>query len=204
MKLYYHPFSANARRVTMTAEILGSPVEKVLVDLMKGAHKAPDYLAINPNGKVPALVDGDLKLWESHAIMVHLSEQSLNQTIWPTDSRIRTEVLRWMFWSASHWTPTIGVMLYENVLKANFEKAPPDAARIAKGNADFEVLAKVADAHLDGRKYLVGDDITLADISVAAPLMHMESAKFSIEKFAHLKAWFARIQEHEAWKKSAT
>ena len=72
MKLYYFE-TINPQKACAVARYLNSPVEFVRVDLAKGQHKSPDYLAINPNGKVPALVDGDTKLWESNAIMCHLA-----------------------------------------------------------------------------------------------------------------------------------
>ena len=75
MKLYVHPMSSNARRAQMTAILLGTPIETVFIDLQKGAQRNPEYLALNPNGRVPTLVDGDFALWESLAIMEYVAEK---------------------------------------------------------------------------------------------------------------------------------
>ena len=83
MKLYYSD-TLNPRKACAVARYLNSPVEFVHVDLAKGEHKTPDYLAINPNGKVPALTDGDLKIWESNAIMCHLARKA-GSDLWPRD-----------------------------------------------------------------------------------------------------------------------
>ena len=76
MKLYHHPASYHARRAVDVAREVAAPVERVLVDLMTGAHRQPEYLALNPNGFVPTLVDGDFVLWESTAIMHYLAEKA--------------------------------------------------------------------------------------------------------------------------------
>ena len=75
MKLYHHPLSPNVRRVRLTAAVLGLELEEQVVDFAKGEHKTPSFLAINPNGALPALVDGDFVLTESRAIMQYLAAQ---------------------------------------------------------------------------------------------------------------------------------
>ncbi len=91
MKLYYFE-TPNPRKPCAVAKYLESPVELVRIDLSKGEHQTPEYLAVNPNGKVPALLDGDLKLWESHAIMAHLAVQA-GSDLWPSASQQQIEVL---------------------------------------------------------------------------------------------------------------
>ena len=76
MKLYYDPVTVNCRKVVAGLDLLGVEYEDVKIDYFAGGHKEPEYLAINPNGELPALVDGDLKLWESNAIMVYGAELS--------------------------------------------------------------------------------------------------------------------------------
>jgi glutathione S-transferase len=84
MRLYYHPLSSNSRRVLLTAYHLGLNLELVSVDLSRGEHKTPEYLRLNPNGKIPILVEGGFHLWESHAIMQYLADK-LEQDIYPQD-----------------------------------------------------------------------------------------------------------------------
>src|SRR4051794_30609766 len=91
MKLYFHPLSSNARRARLVVHHLGLAVEEELVDLTQGAQRRPAYLALNPNGKVPTLVDGDLKLWESYAIMIYLCEKHGRRELYPDELATRTE-----------------------------------------------------------------------------------------------------------------
>src|SRR5262245_43523400 len=102
MKLYFSE-TLNPRKVCAVARYLNSPVEFVRLDIGKGEHKTPSYLAINPNGKVPALEDGETKLWEANAIMCHLARKA-NSDLWPRDEAQQVEVLRWLSWNSEHFT----------------------------------------------------------------------------------------------------
>ena len=123
MKLYYFE-SINPRKACAVARYLGSPVEFVRIDLAKGEHKAPEYLAINPNGKVPALVDGDAKLWESNAIMAYLAKAA-GSDLWPRDDDRQIEVMRWLSWNGEHFTRHAGTLYFQHIIKP----ALPAAAR---------------------------------------------------------------------------
>ncbi len=203
MKLYFHPFSSNARKARMTAELLGAPVEQVFVDLVQRAQAAPDFLAMNPNGKVPVLVDGDLELWESYAIMIYLAEKTPGQTLYPADPKARADVNRWMFWAAAHWSVQISTLNFENMLKsAIFRIGEADPAIVGRANAELERLAGILDAHLAGRTYVSGDTLTLADVTLACPLMVTELAKLPVKQFPNLQAWMGRMQALEAWTKT--
>ncbi len=100
MRLYHHPMSSNARRAVMTVLHLGVDVDLVLVDLAKGEQRRPEYLRLNPNGKVPVLEDQGFVLSESHAIMQYLADRTLGQTLYPEAIQARADVNRWLFWSA--------------------------------------------------------------------------------------------------------
>lgn len=203
MKLYHSPYSSNARKVAMTVAHLDIPVQTSIVDLPKGEQKKAEYLALNPNGKVPTLVDGDLVLWESHAIMAYLADKTEGQTLYPKGLRERADVNRWLFWSANHWAPSIAVLNFENMVKKLVGAGEPDPAQIQRGEAQVTEVAKVLDAHLAGRTWISGAGVTLADFAIAAPLMYTRVAKLPVGDYANLQAWFARVQELDAWRKTA-
>jgi glutathione S-transferase len=117
MRLYFHPLSSNSRRVTMTAQQLGLELDLIIVDLLKGEHKDPEFLRFNPNGRVPLLEDDGFYLWESHAIMQYLADRSPDQTLYPHDARARADINRWLFWSAYHFTPAVGFISTEKSFK---------------------------------------------------------------------------------------
>jgi glutathione S-transferase len=201
MRLYYHPLSSNSRRVTMTAVQLGAALDLVVVDLANGQHRTPEYLQLNPNGKVPLLDDDGFRLWESHAIMQYLSDQTPGQTIYPADVRARADVNRWLFWSAYHFTPAVRIISRERVSKSMVGGAgAADPAEVARGEALLREAASVLDAHLAGRQWIAQEALTLADLAIAAPLMHTQAAQLPLGDFANLQAWFDRVRTLEAWK----
>lgn len=204
MRLYYHPLSSNSRRVLLTAHHLGLDLELVVVDLSKGEHKTAEYLRLNPNGKIPSLVDGEFHLWESHAIMQYLAETSPEQDIYPQDVSARADVNRWLFWSAHHFAPAAGLIIRERVSKRIVGgSGAPDPVEIARGEALLPAVALVLDRHLAGKQWIAQGRLTLADFAVAAPLMHLSAAQLPVTEFENLQAWFARVQSLDAWTKSS-
>ena len=203
MRLYYHPRSSNSRRVLLTAHYLGLNLELAMVDLSRGEHKTPEFLRLNPNGKIPILVDRAFQLWESHAIMQYLADDSPEQDIYPREVSARADVNRWLFWSAYHFAPAAGLIIRERVSKGIVAGlGAPDPLEIARGEALLPVAALVLDRHLAGKKWIAQDRLTLADFAVAAPLMHTAAAQLPVTEFDNLQAWFARVQSLDAWAKS--
>jgi glutathione S-transferase len=203
MRLYYHPFSLNARRAVITALELAAPVELVLVDLVKREQRQPAFLALNPAGRVPVLEDGDLLLPESHAIMVYLAERSPAQTLYPSDVRARALVNRWMFWCAAHFQPAISVLNWEHVVKGLAGLGVTDPSEVLRGEKLVQETGTLLDAHLASREWVAGPTMTLADISLAAPLMATARAKLPVAQFTHIRSWFERIQARESWQRTA-
>src|SRR4051812_8751518 len=102
MKLYTFPIAPNARKVHAVIEHLGlKDIEIHLVDLTKGGQQSPEYLALNPMGRVPTLVDGDLVLWESNAVCEYLCDLQGDTSLFPRDARVRADISRWLYWQAS-------------------------------------------------------------------------------------------------------
>ena len=203
MILYHHLLSSNARRATMTALHLAphlrEPVSLQLVDLTTGAQQAPSYLQLNPAGKVPVLTDGDFSLSESPAIMVYLADNAPGQTLWPTDPKARADVNRWLFWCAAHFMPAVATLNWERFVKRLVSGQAADPARVAQGEADFHTHARLLDTHLANRDWVSGDTLSLADFSLAAPLMHEGTAGLPLTDYPHLRAWWDRVRALPAW-----
>lgn len=203
MKLYGFPPSPNTWKVRALAAHLGVPLEFELVDLTKGEQRTPEYLALNPTGRAPVLIDGDLVLWESNAIMQYIAGRTANP-LWPDDARIRADIVRWQSWQLAHWgTEGCEPLIFERVVKRALNVGAPDAAIVAKGTECFNREAAVLDAHLSKQPYLVGDALTLADFSVAAPLFLAEPAELPLAPYAHVRDWFGRVSVLPAWRDTA-
>lgn len=191
MKLYANPLSPNCRKVHAVVAHLGASVEQVPVDLLAGGSHEPAFLAINPNGKVPALVDGDEVLWESNAIMGYIASKQ-DTSLWPK-SNARYQILKWLNWEACHFGPAVGKLIGQYIF-APMRGATPDEAIIADALKDFRKYAAVANAQLETTKFLVGDDVTLADFSVGVLLGYEQVCKLPLGEFGHLSRWWGDLQ----------
>src|SRR6187200_931897 len=129
MKLYMNRLSPNVRRVRLTAAVLGLELEEHALDFTKGEYKAPDYVALNPNGAVPTLVDGDFVLTESRAIMQYLASKRPESGLFPQQEPFRWEVTRWQFWDAAHFSPAVGTVFFEKILKRLFGLGEPNEGK---------------------------------------------------------------------------
>lgn len=198
MKLHHNKLSSSSRRVTITARLLGISLDEQSVDLRDAASRAA-LTKLNANSKVPVLEDGDFVLWESIAIMQYLCDRTPGQTLYPTDARARAEVNRWLSWGQAHWGPAIGGLGWENVWKKFVSGADPDPEQVKRHETFFHQFAGVLDAHLANRTFIAGDQLSLADIAIATPLMMTRAARLPVRPFTQIAAWFSRIQELPAW-----
>lgn len=203
MKLYHNPLSPNVRRVRLTAAVLGISLEEHKLDFAKGEHKSPEYLALNPNGAVPTLVDGDFVLTESRSIMQYLASKKPESGLLPKDEQARADVTRWQFWDSSHFSPQLGTLTFEKMIKGMMGMGEPDQGKIKDALAGFRRFAAVLDKRLDGKKYVVGKVLTVADLTLASSLMYAEATEAPVGEFPHVKEWFASITALDAWKKTA-
>jgi glutathione S-transferase len=174
----------------------------VLVDLPKREQRQPAYLARNPAGRVPLLEDGSVILPESHAIMLYLVAHSAGQALYPADLAGQAQVNRWMFWCSAHFQPAISVLNWELFVKKVAGLGEPDPAEIARGERLVQEVASLLDSHLASREWVAGNNMTLADLSIATPLMTMKQAKLPVAQFKHLQSWFARMQGRESWQRT--
>ena len=206
MILYRNPFSGCSRRVLLAIHELGitDRVELRLVDLQKGEQRSATHLALNPNGKVPVLDDGGYVLWESHAIMQYLADSTPKQTLYPTAPRVRADINRWMFWHGFHFSGGISTLNRERFVKRFTGAGAPDPVEVARGESIVRQFGAVLDNALAGRDWLVGNDVSLADLAIAADLAATDSAQLPVLDLENLQAWFTRVRDRESWKFATT
>ena len=203
IELYVFPPSPRAFKVMAIANHLGIDTALRFVDLIKGDQKAPEYAALNPNMRMPTLKDGDYVLWESNAIGQYLASRKPESNLLPRDERARLDVTRWQFWDLAHWDPACAVFIFENVVKPIVTKGgEPDPTAIAQGTESFHRTAKVLDQQLKGRKFVIGDTLTLADFSLGATMNLAEAARFPVSPYGEIKRWYATLRALPAWEKT--
>jgi len=200
MKLYMTPLSPNVRRVRVTAAVLQTELEEITLDFTKGEHKQPHYLALNPNGAVPTLVDGDLVLTESRAIMQYLAAKKPESGLLPKDERVYADALRWQFWDAAHFSPQLGTLTFEKIIKPMLGLGEPRQDKIDEACTNIRRFGAVLDQRLEGKEYLVGDALTIGDLTIACSLMYAKQTEAPLGDFSNLQAWFSRISGTAAWK----
>jgi glutathione S-transferase len=181
--------------------MLGAQYEINHVDYFTGGHKKPEFLAINPNGAVPAAKDGDFELSESNAILQYAADLSGSDKHYPKDLKRRADVNRWLLWEGSTWFPSCYVYLVEYVVKPLL-KAEPDEAVVAKEAPNWHRLADILDKRLAKSKWLVGDTPTIADIAVAAPMHVHKMQRLPLDDHPNLKRWMADIEQLPCWQKT--
>ncbi len=159
IKFYFHP-SPNPLKVALFLEEAGLPYELVPVDTRRGDQHAPDFVAINPNGKTPALVDGDAVVFDSNAILLYLAEKTGRFLPEPTDV-LRGQMLSWLMFVASGIGPYTG----QNV---HFRYVAPDPKTYATNRYDFEAWRHwgIVDARLAQQRWMVGDEYGVVDMAV--------------------------------------
>jgi GST-like protein len=158
LKFYFHT-GPNPMKTALMLEELGLPYETVPVDTMKGQQHEPWFRAINPNGKVPAIVDGDVTVFDSNAILLYLAEK--HHKFLPTAPAARGQALSWLFFVATGLSPFSGQAVH--FLFHAPEKLPYAQNRYLK---EVQRHYKVLDDHLATHKYLAGEEYSIADMAL--------------------------------------
>src|SRR5271170_6761553 len=158
MKLYeFAP--TRSIRARWTLQELGVEFEAVSVNLLVGEHRRPEFLAINPAGKVPVLVDGDMVLSESIAIAVHLAEKYPEKGFVPTDPHARAQLMRWLLFTTTELEQPLWRITRHTRLYPEDKRLPGD---VALARDEFAAMARVLEKHMEEREFVVGDSVSVA------------------------------------------
>lgn len=161
MKVLGRTTSINVRKVLWALDELGWPYVREDWGLPLRDPKVPEFLKLNPNGQVPVLLDGDIVLWESNAILIHLAWTS--GRLLPNDTARRAEALQWLVWQASELNPA-----WSYAVMALIRRTPgyDDPARISASMEQWTTKMRILEAQLSGADFVVGDEFSIADIAL--------------------------------------
>lgn len=197
MDLHFHPLSGCSRRVLALLGHLEVPFTPKLVRLDEGAHKQADYLALNPNGKVPTLVDGELVLWESIAILRHLARQHRPTLLGEGAEMI--EVDRWVAFGLGELSPALGRLNAATGLRV-MRGELPDPVQLGAALADTLARLTVMEGHLAQQPWLAGARPTLAEFAVAPNMeSSMALSPLTLADTPAVADWFGRCQALSGW-----
>jgi glutathione S-transferase len=200
MKLYCDPISTTSRPVLMFIADQGLDVEIVKVDLMAGGHQDPEYLALNPNGIVPFLVDGDFRIGESTAILKYLAIRS-HSTAYPESLKAQLKVDEALSWFSTQFHEYFCVMVcYPNMGVPHGMPADQLAQLMAYGREHAPRWLKVLDqSMLADRPYVCGDHISLADYLGLSFVLLGGLANYDFAPYPNIQAWIARMRARPSY-----
>lgn len=188
MKLYeFAP--TRSIRVRWALQELGVDFETVQVNLRAGENRRPEFLKLNPAGKLPVLVDGDLVLTESVAIVLYLAEKYPEKGLLPADPRERAKVNQWLLFAATELEQPLWRIARHKFLYPEDKRQPGD---IPVACEDFKAMADVLEKHMEQRQFVVGDSVTVADLVMAYTLDWANEIHL-LDGFPQLRAYMDRM-----------
>ena len=201
LEVYLDPCTVNSRKVLAGLDLVKAQYHYNFINYFEGGQKDPEYVKnINPMATVPAAVEGDTLITESNAILQYAAEIS-GSSAYPKDPLQRASVNRWLLWEASVWFGSCYVYLVQNVVQPLLGNKPDES--VIAGEADkWNKYAGILDSQLSKTKFLVGDEVTIADIAVAAPMHLHEACKMPLDKHPNLQRWMSEIEKLPEWQKT--
>ncbi len=186
MKLYFHPISGHAHRARLFLSLIGADVDIVDVDLAKGQHKSPEYLALNRFGQVPLLEDDGLFIPDSNAIMVYAARK-FGRTDWlPDDPAGAASVQRWLSVAAGQIAFGPAAARLVTIFNAAFN------AEEVIGRA--HAVLKLIEAELHGRQWIASDRPTIADVALYSYIARAPEGNVDLSAYGNVRDWLARIE----------
>jgi glutathione S-transferase len=196
MRIYARRTSSNCQKVLWFLGELGLDYEFVATGGDAGGLDAPAYRVLNPNGRVPTLVDGDLAVWESHTILRYLAAKFAPERFWSADPGARSQIERWMDWSQAQLDASFMALFWGHW-------RTPEAQRDVAANhlhvARCRHYLQTLDAALAGRRYLLGDELTLADVPAGALMYRYANLDVTDPLPPHAARWYAALCDRPAF-----
>jgi glutathione S-transferase len=201
MRLYLFPPSSRALGVVALKNHLELDCELVPIDLVRGDQRAPEYVALNPNRKMPTLEEDGFVLWEANAILFYLASKHPERGLWPADLRGQADALRWLAWESAHWdAESCGMVTFEKNSKRVLGLGAPDPAFITRGEENFARFAAVLDDQLKGKSWVVGARLTIVDFSIGALVPTAVNVGLPIGRFREIGRWYESLSALPGWR----
>ena len=201
LTLYTTALSANGRKVLAVCRQLELEPEIRDVNVYRGEGRTAEYLAVNPSGKIPTLVDGDLTLHESNAILQYVAEVYGHFRLWSRDPKARARIARWLYWESGHWQPVLAALLSPYVGHRLLPDVVPRPDVGPKWDAaELRPLLSVLNGALSASPFLVGEEATIADFAVAGMVTYFPIASFPFKEHPPFMDWYARVEALDGWR----
>lgn len=195
--LYYSPYSQHARRVVSLMVEANLEYELRHVAMDRGEHQSPEYLAINPNHQIPTLIDGDVKIHESNAILRYLCVKHDLTAWYPEELPVRAKVEQWLDWNQSRLSPAVVDIVRNSV----FLGPAGDRVAVERGLSRLPELWSILETELIDTPFLAGSRPMIADLSLASSIFQLTLANIT-PIGRSTTDWFQRVSELEGFRKS--
>jgi glutathione S-transferase len=195
LRIWGRMSSVNVQKVVWAARELELPFERIDAGGAFGGNRTPEYLRMNPNGKIPVIDDDGFVLWESNAIVRYLAAKHGEGSLWPDEPRRRADSDRWMDWQATEMTPAMRDAFMQLIRTAADKRSQ---ALVDAANAATEALMTILDAHLAGQRYLTGDVFTVADIAVGAAVHRWFGLPQAKQPRPNVERWYRQLMTRPA------
>lgn len=203
MKIYGFPLSPRTFKILLAANHLGLDYTLEIVDLTKGEQHAPKIAALSPHHRVPILEDAGYVLWESNAILQYLAAKKPEAGLLPLhDIKAGLDVVRWQFWDSAHWDPACAIFIFEYVVKPLIGAGEPAEAEITRGTALFNRCAAVLEQELGKHRFVAGDQLTIADLTLGSTMVIAEPARYPLDAYPAIRRWHGELAALPAWQQT--
>jgi glutathione S-transferase len=200
IKLYGFAGSPNVRKVNLLAAALDIPLTYVPLNLSKRDFRSPDYLAKNPNGKVPTIDDDGFVLWESAAILRYLAAKRPERGLVPSGPLEQARVDQWLFWWTAHLEPALDRLVYEHRVKPFLGRPGINESIVAEAEATLERFLPILDGQLAGKEHILGK-LSVVDFAVSPRLDGVPALlQVDLGPYPNLTAWLERMRAKPYWK----
>ena len=199
LKIYGSDLSSPSNKVRFTANVLGLKYEYIKVNLREGEHKKPEFLKLNPVGKIPAIDDDGFTLFESNAIIKYLAEKN-NSPLYPKGLKERAVVDEWIEFTSHHVYQAISKVVY-NRFFAPLRGEAPDERSLSDGFAWMDRFFPVVDNQLSKNQFIVGSQMTLADINLLAAFDPVDVTGIDISKYKNIVRWRSDLKKKDFYTK---
>jgi glutathione S-transferase len=196
MKLYSHPLSLNCYKVRLLLALLDQEYEYENVDLVSDRHKSDAFLALHPLGQVPVLVDGDISIWDSQAILVYLARKFESEKWLPLDAKSNAQITSWLSFAAKELAIGVAaVRVYHLLGGRGIGFVTRLNIDIDKATAQGEKSLEVLDHYLSVHSWLVGEAPMIADLACFPAIELAHEGKISLDAYPHVQTWSDRVKQ---------
>ncbi len=196
LKILGRATSSNVQKVVWLCEEIGLPVERTDIGGPYGGNDQAEYLALNPNGLVPTLIDDGFVIWESNSCLRYLASNHAAGTWYPTDLKARARANQWMDWSLGTLA-SAHVPVFQGLIRTPPEQR--DAERIKNARVNWGAKMAMLDAHLAENRYIAGDAITMGDMPPAILSFRWFNLDIEREDYPHLRRWYDLVSARPAF-----